>query len=248
MAKVTLVTASGDRPLSLSLVLSYMERQDFKGDIVWIIADDSREPYELPSRLGKIPIHHVYRGPCPKIEEGHISLSKNLIAALQVVQNFTESDMIAVIGDDDWYRGDYLQEMLYRLRGVHAAGHKWVKYGYPPKGIKQLKNVDHAGLESTVFTPDMIPHMIAANLETIKDLSKWADWRFWKRLDEDRVPRNLFKWELPHDYRMISLKGKGRKGRYGVGNLHDFTPKDEGLQDIIPKADIDLLMKRVYAS
>ena len=246
MDKITLVTASGDRWPSLRLVMKYMERQDYPGDIDWIIVDDSQEPYPIQKQVGKIAVMHIYRGPCPKHEEGHASLSKNLITAVSECQNNKDSEMIAVIGDDDWYRKDYLSEMAKQMNGVKAAGHQWVIYGYPPDGIKQLHNEDYAGLESTVFHPDLIHYMIAACIETMKDTSRWADWRFWKKLRDDNIPRNVHKWEPPHEYAMVSLKGKSRKGRHGVGDSHGHAAKISGLSRIIPKDDMDELMKEVY--
>ena len=246
MDKILLVTASGDRWPSIQLVLSFMKRQDYPGPIEWIISDDSAEPYFIPENLGKIRIHHIYRGPCPKIEEGHVSLSKNLIATLEVAQGMNDVGMIAVIGDDDWYRADYLSIMRDRLGVKGAAGHKRVIYGYPPIGMKQLNNKDHAGLESTVFKPELIPLMIAANLETIKDLTRWADWRFWKKVHEQRIPHNLFEWEFPAGVAMVSLKGKNRRGRYGVGDLHNYNAKDHRLGQVIPSPDIEAMLREAY--
>ena len=96
MEPYTIITPTGDRPITFALCCQYVQRQTVP-PTEWIVVDDGKEPMSVPS----LPwIKYVRR---QNREFPKHSLTKQMVKALQYVT----TDRVVIIEDDDWYSPDY---------------------------------------------------------------------------------------------------------------------------------------------
>jgi hypothetical protein len=209
-AELTVITATGDRPLTLAMGRWWLLRQSLL-PAQWIIVDDGREP--LPPGL-RFAADYVYRQPEP--HESGQTLTKNLLAVLSRVRY----PKIAFLEDDDWYHADYLRAMnrvldLYDLVGQGEA----VYYHYPTAMWYRHPNLRHASLAQTAFTAEVLPLFteICQQAE-----NAFVDLPLWKRLP---AKRRVLPGSPP-----LSIGMKGLPGRRGLGFGH--VPDGKFLPDV----------------
>ncbi len=207
-AELTVITATGDRPLTLAMGRWWLLRQSLL-PAQWIIVDDGQEPLPHSLRWGA---DYVYRQPAP--DEVGQTLTKNLLVALSRVRY----PRIVLVEDDDWYHADYLRVMnraldLYDLVGQGEA----IYYHYPTAMWHRHPNLRHASLAQTAFTAEAVPSFteICAQAE-----SAFVDMPLWKRLVGKR---RVLPGSPP-----LSIGMKGLPGRRGLGFGHvpggEFVP------------------------
>lgn len=209
---IALITPTGCRPQQLELCAKFMQAQDYKGEVLWVIVDDGK-----PITAGVVKSDFregwtiVKAFPRPEWRNGQNTQSRNLLAGIQVVKQFTDVTSVFIIEDDDYYSSKYLRCMVDRLEGHRIAGEtNTIYYNVARKGWGRNKNTQHSSLFQTAFVSDVIPLF-----EHICDNSpKFIDVQLWNSVFS---PRSLFTG--PN----LAIGIKGLPGRPGIGVGHKRT-------------------------
>lgn len=202
--RVTAITPTGDRPLALSLLRRWVEKQTRQPD-QWIIVDDGREPIKLTDVPDWAAL--VRREPVPG-DPPH-TLSVNLAAAIPHITG----ERILILEDDEYYAPRYIEEMTARLATHDVVGICKNKYYHVGTGGYCMHpNLGHASLAQTGVRSSFLPEL----RELVAELSRdFLDIRIWKRVE--RTGRgNLFLDGADPLYLGI----KGLPGRPGIGVGH----------------------------
>lgn len=196
--KVTVITATGDRPLCLDLLSRWMENQTLKPD-QWIVVDDGNEIY-IPNQW----CDYIYRK--RKENEPECTLNLNLMRALQNVQG----DVILFCEDDEYYAPDYIKTMTERIKGFSAVGICKSKYYHLPMRTYFVHpNKDHASLAQTGIMTGVLKNQVH-----ILDGNPFIDVRLWRELKSQGC---LFD---DGQENCLYVGMKGMPGRKGVGWGH----------------------------
>ncbi len=208
MSDVTLITATADQPLGISLCERWMQQQTVWGStsIQWLVADDGEVPATLT--LGQI---HVRRDRVPQ-ESGAQSLCRNLLAAIPLV----ESPYVVIIEHDDYYRSDHLERMLDRLsKGAGLAGPVGLYYfNLEHRCWHHASNAGITALYQTGFRAELLPTLRNAARECHRRNDKGVDGKFW-RLTAD-VRKKTYQ-----DMTAVGIKGLPGRSGIGVGHAPD---------------------------
>lgn len=211
---ITLITPTGARQEAFARCEYYMQQQTYKGDIHWIVIDDS-EPKTAMTIPKNSNIRQEYiRGPIPWTP--HINTQRpNMHEALLHVKRDTEA--IFVIEDDDYYAPDYLEILLFLLQKFQAVGEANNKYyAIKSRSYKEWKNIGHASLCSTGLRGEL--YQVLYDATNSGEL--FIDMSFWRKCFERGIKNAL----------IIGLNiGVGIKqmpGRHGIGAGHDPESQD----------------------
>lgn len=207
---VTLLTATGGRPLAFDLCIKWMNKQTYKGPIRWIIVDDCSDWSDLEESKEKI------RGdwevitilPEPKWFPGDNTQSRNLLAGLQRVN---EKDKLIIIEDDDYYNEDFLSHIVRWLDRADLVGEmRACYYNLQTQAYKKLGNKGHASLCST----GMQGHAIEAFRNECRNNHTFIDLELWKNFQGKKF--------LSDTQYVVGIKGL--PGRAGIGSGHHMKP------------------------
>ncbi len=189
MSGVTLLTPTGNRPDAFELCERWFERQNYRGDIQWLVADDGAVP--TLCTMGQTVIR-----PEPFWSYGQNTQFRNLLALLPLIKH----DKIIHWEDDDWYAPGYLQTVAGWLDEAPLVGEIPTRYynvrfrSWHPHG-----NDTHASLCQTGMRAEVLPV-----LRTICEESKWVDIALWK----------LVEGKMFHEKQNVGIKGlPGRPGQ-----------------------------------
>jgi hypothetical protein len=213
---IALITPTGGRPKQLGLCAEYMARQDYDGEILWIIVDDC-EPITTNLVDSKFKVNWTIKMiyPEPKWKRGQNTQARNLQVGIDVVKQYGDTiSAVFIIEDDDYYTNTYLTQMLANLSGFLACGEVQTIYvNIRNFFIRKNKNKKHSSLFQTAFVPELLP--IFENV--IKTSPRFIDTIFWRQIQQSRI--NLFTSEKP-----LSIGLKGIEGRPGIGMGHNYFP------------------------
>jgi glycosyltransferase involved in cell wall biosynthesis len=223
MAKATLITPTGDRPVAFQICEHWMRRQTFRelGDIQWIVVEDGEE--ETPCSMGQTHLQ------CPSNYSGQPrSLAQNILGAI----SYVEGDYVIIIEDDDWYHPKHVENLVNRLsRGAKITGNGLQQY-YNLEHLvwKTFKNIGSCFCQ-VGFHRELLPLLEKAATECFQRNAKGLDRTFW-----ELVPKHQWDVFLKPQH-TVGMKGlPGRKG-LGVGHRPDTSwtrdPKCEILYDWI---------------
>lgn len=213
--KISLVTATGERPEAFELCKKYMQRQNYDGEVEWIIVDDGRTPisienFELPSNW-EVSVAR----PDTLWEPGLITQGRNLLLGTKAAIG----DVIFFIEDDDWYSPEYLSMMMMLLADRDLIGEgNALYYNVAWRMHRRMKNLGHASLCQTAIRTKHI-HLLH---EAIYDCAYWLDIDLWRRAREAQIEVGLF---LGCN---LCVGIKGLPGRAGIGAGHkpaSFDPQ-----------------------
>jgi hypothetical protein len=199
--KLTLVTATGDRPEAFALCERWMARQTRQPD-EWIVADDGFEP--TVCTMGQTVLRFEPGLPAYK------SLARNVTEAVKA----GGGDLYIFIEDDECYLPEHLAEQERRIEaGAMLAGCCIQKYYHlPSRSWRELRN-RCACLCQTAMHADMRENLYAAADLAVRsghwniDASLWAD-------RNQNIPVDLY--ETPQH--VIGMKGLPGRGGIGVGH------------------------------
>lgn len=230
---IVLITPTGARPKQMKLCAEFMHKQDYKGSVLWIIVDDA-----LPVTTKCVPddfkknwqILKIY--PQQKWQPGQNTQARNLLTASEIAKYYT-SDCIFIIEDDDYYRSNYLSEMMLRLKDNALIGEIHTIYYNVKRNLwYQNKNVSHASLFEVAFTSQALPIF----QRVCKQHVKFIDMRFFTLVKNSKLKINLFDI-VPH----LAIGIKGLSGRAGIGYGHKMGEGSYNLGKMIQDKQRDKL-------
>lgn len=212
---ITLITPTGDRPISFNLTIQYIFSQVVDLPIQWIVVDDGKTN-QIKEVLNnnktvkdRFDFDYIKR---PASQEGPKSLANNLLEALPLVKG----NYVSIIEDDDWYSPLYLHDVYSKLSTYEATGSIWqCYYNLRDLTFKVLRNRGSA-LCSTSFRSVHLPLFE----ETLKDCYrknfKGIDYTFWESLKKRNTHRLI---DEKRKYLCIGMKAL--PGRTGIGVGHE---------------------------
>lgn len=227
---ISIITPTGGRPETFKLCTKYIERQDYIGDIQWIVVDDCEESTEIPKfSLSYKTIDVIRRTPHWRL--GQKTLGINFLKALHKVKY----DKLVVMEDDDWYSFRYLRKMNQLLDSYSMVGEGWARY-YNVKYARYFThdNGQHSGLCQTGYTAEVYPSLIELMEQMTKDPTEvYFDISIWKL--------NFKKIVLPYSNLCVGIKGMpGRPGgAYGHDSVGEFDKNYATLKAWIGRDWID---------
>lgn len=229
---IALITPTGARAKQIRFCANYMKRQNYTGEVLWIVVDDAlprtseiipAEKEYLISDNGLIDVssldnHEKFRNdwgvvklyPVPVWEAGQNTQARNLQAGITFLKTLkADVDAIFIIEDDDWYGENYLKEMTARLKGFDVVGEtKTIYYNVADHTVRPNHNTNHASLFQTGFTPTVLP--LFENI--LHNSSRFIDMDFFRACRGKKV-------NLLNNVR-FSVGMKGMPGRPGIGVGH----------------------------
>jgi hypothetical protein len=236
---IALITPTGGRQRQIELCALYMKRQDYKGEVVWIIVDDCEPRTTDFIKEDFLPSWQIVKvRPEPLWTYGANTQGRNLAAGIsRLLSLYPRKDIEAVyfIEDDDYYKPCYLREMRERIRGYHLAGETHTIY-YNVALMRWIRheNKEWSSLFQTVFTLDIVKTIYSTLQE------KFIDYVLFRLVQR----KNLFR---ASDY---AIGIKGLSGRAGIGAGHGKIihmaqdPEGEKLKELLG-ADASLYYKPI---
>ncbi len=212
---LTLITATGSRPVAFNLCKEYMARQTYQGPLQWIVVDDctvrstpTPEDLLLPPQPNFTSVV-VY--PRPLWSPGQITLGRNIREAIPLVMY----RKILFIEDDDWYSPKYLDFMSNLLDHYCIAGEGCARYYHvPARKYMVLSNLNHASMCQTGICSDLLPHL----MKVCEDKDRtFLDIRLWNAARQHGFSNGL----CSTSDHCIGIKGMS--GRAGIGRGHRIT-------------------------
>jgi hypothetical protein len=203
-----LITPTGGRPHQIELCAKFMQNQDYKGSVTWVIIDDC-EPrttdFIKEDFRENWTIKKVY--PKPIWQVGQNTQGRNICAGINEAKKYNPR-IIFIIEDDDYYKSCYLRLMNDKITGYDLIGqNKTIYYNVTIKRWIENQNEAWSSLFQTAFTPAVIPIFEKLYLE------KFIDFVLFRQVK--RV--NLF------DGEKLSIGIKGQQGRAGIGAGHGWV-------------------------
>jgi hypothetical protein len=208
---VTVVTPTGGRPEAFALCERWMARQDYRGEIQWIIVNDVGDYEATLNGDGRVVLEPE------QLWEGANSQHRNLLLALDHIR----FPKIVMVEDDDWYAPGYVSRMVALLEEAPLVGQiPTICYNVRWRAWLNYRNVKHASLCQTAFREEVLPD--------------------FRRLCEERKFLDLALFRTAHERKLVSAHDvvsiKGLPGREGVMPQHRvWDPrfmKDQALTDL----------------
>lgn len=197
MLGVTLITPTGGRPEAFALCERWAERQTYRGEIQWLVADDG--PVDTPCTMGQTVIR-----PEPRWNPGQNTQFRNILAMLPLVK----FDRIVAWEDDDHYAPTYVETMVRRLDEAALVGEFPSRYyNVRDRRWRDCGNSDHASLCQTAMRAETLPA-----LKRICEQQQWIDMALWPRVADKKL--------FP-GHENVGIKGM--PGRPGQVRAHRIT-------------------------
>ena len=210
---IALITPTGGRQDQILLCAEFMRRQTYTGPVLWLIVDDCRPrttDFIRDNFRDKWVIQKIH--PKPIWQPGQNTQGRNIAAAIDVLKVHNEIEAIFIIEDDDYYKPNYLDEMMARFPGYDLIGETHtVYYNLKCKRWIENQNREWSSLFQTAFRPSVIP-----KLEQLYG-NKFIDYDLFRIVNPEKI--NLF-----HAGR-LSIGMKGQPGRAGIGAGHGMTAR-----------------------
>jgi hypothetical protein len=210
---LTLITPTRDRSRCFGLLESYIARQDYRGEYVWIVVNDGAEEYTY--NLGQVVIR---RDPS---SDTLPSICHNYLAALPHVQG----DKVLAIEDDDFYGPNFLSVMCEALDRADLVGSVPAKYyNLISHRWQVMRNTQHASLAQTGFTKAVLP--MFEFLAGMGDV--YIDMLLWAHAQTEKVKTLLIENNGLH----IGMKGLWGTAGIGLGHNPASGTLDNGLRKL----------------
>lgn len=195
--KVTIITATGDRPLAFRLCEKYVATTRFEGDIQWIVVDDGAEPTKM--KLGQ---QYIRRDPVAGVFP---TLGQNLQVAIQHVRH----DKVLIIEDDDWYDSGYISYMTEKLNHYDLVGQAYSRMYHLMQSRFFINDNDkHAAFFQTALRGYALAKLYDLCVESPQ--TKFFDLALWKQ--------DLKKHVFTDASGAVGIKGM--PGRAGISQPH----------------------------
>jgi hypothetical protein len=205
---IALITPTGVRVDQFQLCAKWMQRQDYGGSVLWIIVDDGAQVTTnciQPGFRENWEIVKVYPKPSWYLNN---TQGRNIRAGIDTLlqnENIKQTELIFIIEDDDYYRANYLTEMM-KLKGKYdlIGETNTIYYNVQWRQHCDNNNRQHSSLFQTAFTRDLIPLFITCLNQKFIDADLWAK----------ATNKLLFHAGT------LSVGIKGMPGREGIGAGH----------------------------
>ena len=230
---VTLITPGGGRPEAFKLSEMYRARQDYKGEIQWIVADDNpKDP--VVCTMGQ---EHIFGA--LQWRPGINTLRYNFAAAIEKVRG---SIILVWENDDAYVSPSYISIMVDYLKYADLVGETWVTYyNLKIKGFREMQNTLHASTCQTGFTKAYLPWFERA----VHSGEQFLDIFLYQQARARGHKHILF-----HGLNLcVGMKGLPGRGGIGFGhtNTHEFTPDSNfvKLKQLVGEEDAKLYINMV---
>jgi hypothetical protein len=212
---IALITPTGARAKQIRLCTEFMRKQDYEGDVLWIVIDDALPYTTTKVSVSKDNWNVVKIYPTEKWVVGKNTQAQNLRAGIDELKRHAPVEAIFIIEDDDYYPSRYLRVMMEKLEGYAIAGEiPTVYYNVVRRAWRYMKNYKHSSLFQTAFRPVLLPLFEKAC--SIRGL-KFIDLNFFLDVSKEKKYKiNLFSGEN------LAIGIKGQPGRGGIGVGHDM--------------------------
>ena len=151
---IVLITMTGARPDQFELCARWMKSQTYKGKVTWIIVDDA-EPRTtdcVTTGFNGWDIRKIY--PSPSWVEGQNTQCRNLLAGLEELDRIPDVEACLIIEDDDYYKPQYIAEMVNRMGSYDVIGETHtIYYNVNNRTFVRNNNSYHASLFQVAFHP-----------------------------------------------------------------------------------------------
>lgn len=144
--KITVITCTGDRPVSFELCKKWMKQQTVRPN-QWLVIDDGKEPIKATGEF-------EYHRRVPTANDYTHTLCLNLLMALRFVKN----DKIIIMEDDDWYHPTYIDYMSKLVEKADLVGLGNLAFYYPKiYSYLEKRTVKQPAFSQTAFREPIIP-------------------------------------------------------------------------------------------
>ncbi len=203
---LTLLTATGCRPLAWALCERWMQAQTYTGPVRWVIVDDGETAQPITFERAGWTLDVVR--PKPFWQPGQNTQARNLLAGLAVIR---PHEHVAIIEDDDHYKADWLDVVDRELKRAELVGECLARYYNIASGVgRQLNNNRHASLCSTAVRG----HALQFLRRACERKQKYIDLDLWRGFR----PSRLF-----DGHRVTGIKGLTGRTGIGMGHAADFS-------------------------
>ena len=206
---IGLITATGFRADQFRLCQTWMARQTYRGEVVWVITDDC-----IPRTTDAVTdnfkenwtIIKVY--PVPLWRPGLNTQARNIVAGIQIlIDKYPANDIeaIFIIEDDDYYRPIYLERMMANLGDYDIIGERNTIY----YNVAYRRHITNCNTESSSLFQTAFKYNVLCALNECLSCN-FIDYHLWSKV----LNKNLF---YEND---LSVGIKGMSGRGGIGGGH----------------------------
>lgn len=199
---LTLLTATGARPEAWAICERLMARQDYTGQVRWVVVDDG--PEQQPITFSREGWSLEVIRPEPHWQSGQNTQARNLAAGLEAIG---AGERVQCLEDDDYYTPGWLSAVDSWLATDDLVGESYARYFNVRTGLGHAhRNNQHASLCATACKGEGLVALrkAVANKRTFIDLDLWARFRGPKRLRRANLTVGI----------------KGLPGRGGIGGGH----------------------------
>ena len=176
---LTVITPTGCRPEAWAQCERLMARQDYPGEVRWIIVDDGEQPQPVTFSRPHWQLEVIR--PRPFWRKGQNTQARNMLLALDQAG----TGKIAIIEDDDYYAPTWLSTVDRKLDHADLVGQTRMRYfNVYYRHWFQHENCNHASLCATAVKGPAVGSLRDCCKPTIKyfDLAMWRNYRGHKRL------------------------------------------------------------------
>lgn len=202
---VSVITCTSDRPEAFRLCARWLLRQNYTGDIHWVIADDSTDDYvsETVRECSEfMDVTHVRGRP---IRNPVVSFLANMRRAAEAATGA----WCAIMEDDDYYGPNWLARCVAGLESSDLYGQNGARYYHVRSGRYMVFcKSSHASLAQLAIRSEMRDALISSIEFCQKNSSMFLDMTLCKRI-------SLTKYDPVRD--VVSMKGLPGKTNIGVG-------------------------------
>jgi len=207
---IALITPTGGRPEQIQLCAGFMVRQDYKGEVLWVIIDDGiQKTTDCITNDFREGWKIIKIFPEEKWKPGGNTQARNLLLGIEEVENY-EVELIFIVEDDDYYSPQYLRKMIEGAGGYDLIGEQNTVYYNPVmRRYRYNRNDRHASLFQVAFRPTVI-----SLFKTVcKVKQRFVDIILFKM-----ASMYMIKLYDSNQHFAIGIKGLG--GRPGIGQGH----------------------------
>ena len=203
------LTPTGMRPEGLALLGEYLNAQNYRGPLTWVIVDDCDPQTRIPYTRAGITVEVIR--PEWRWKPGANTQAKSMAAGLTAVP---DDATLFILEDDDVYLPNYINTML--AQSAELIGERDARYYHVVSNHwRVLPGKIHSSMASTVCR--------GKALQLLREicnsgLKRMLDMNLWKTFDGSKM--------LLSEHNVIGIKGLPGRAGSGVGHRKKFGSVD----------------------